>query len=358
MTHQTINIFRKIAHWILVALSMGLSINLFIQFSDNPWIQPLFGLMGLSTEIIKLYVLIEAKSDFLSRIRVRLISATAKFSVYLALAAVSAVASLGFTLLSLEQQSFAQATDVDNIERRSIRSEIEEVEEQIRTNMNRYEELPSDWVTVSQQYMDRVEDLRERRDTLIQRLREFETEESGGATEDMFVLLGEMVGLDGRSTMFNMMLFLVVLLELTIALTAGNVDRKKKEEPESVPQGEEPRQSESTEDPQVNTEAQIENLVHQAIPSEDALERFISYIDCLFDEGDGARLASDRKVSEKSGISLEECSTFRQILQTTTYKGRPMISSMPGMTRPGFKKSAMKKVMWFKINTGVVTINS
>lgn len=319
MKEKTVYRFRLVSHIILVGLSMGLSINLFVQFSNVWYIMVLFGLLGLALEMIKLYSLILAKSEFAEKTRSHIMAGILRLSLYIALAGISAVASLGFTLLSLEQQSFAVQTDVDNIQRQNIRSELEEIDDQIDTNMNRYEELPADWVTVSEQYMNRVESLREQREELTDRLREFESQESSGATQDMFVLLGEMVDLDGQSMMFNMMLFLVVILEISIALTTGTMKKDVKLNP---------------------------------TPQEKS--RLLEYIDALT-EGvvEGKRLNSDSVIAEKTGMSFEEAKTYKNKLLNMTYKGKSLLESGKGATKSNFSNANLKKIasVYYDLNS-------
>lgn len=317
MREKTVRIFKLVSHFILVGLSMGLSINLFIQFSDATLIKVLFALMATSLELIKLYLLILSKYNFSDIVRKRF-KAIIEFTIYFSLAAISAVASLGFTLVSIQEQSF-QATS-QNYEQEfqvtSIEREIDSIDQQIDSKLRQQSELPFDYITASERLTDQIEDLRTQRKELVTELDQIlqqrdTTRET--VSQDMFTLLGEIVNLNGRDTMFYMMIFLVILLEISIALTSG--DLKK--------------------------EVQLTQNKDQ----------IVKYIEGLFDTNTN-RLNSDDKVSRATGISLSECHRYKKILSNITWKGSSLITSGRGGTFATFSKENTIKIVMFHIHSG------
>lgn len=316
MRERTVSYLRVSSHIILVSLSIGLSVNLFVRFSEELYIQGLFALMALAMEMMKLFMLILAKADFMDESRKKTLAAISRIGVYLALAGISGIASLGFTLVSIQDQNIASQTDISSIERESIQTEIERLDDQIDTNIQRYEDLPSDWITHSEEYLNRVESLRSQREERMEELRELQnTTDDISSTQDMFVLLGSILDLDGESTMFYMMLLLVILLEISIALTTGTLKRD-----------------------------------HPVLEKE-SNANFLTYIDALL-EGceEWGRLNSDSVVSKNTDIPLEECKAYKDKLKSITYKGVPLLSSSKGATKPNFSKENLKKIATFHFN--------
>jgi len=316
MRERTVSYLRVFSHVILVSLSIGLSVNLFIRFSEELYIQGLFALMALAMEMMKLFMLILAKADFMDESKKKTLAAISRIGVYLALAGISAIASLGFTLVSIQDQNIAAETSISSVERDSIRNEIDRIDDQIDTNMQRYEELPADWVTVSEQYMNRVDSLRSQREEKIEELRELQNNtEDVSSTQDMFILLGSVIDLDGESTMFYMMLLLVILLEISIALTTGTLKRE-----------------------------------HPVLEKE-SNANFLTYIDALL-EGceEWGRLNSDSVVSKNTNIPIEECKAYKDKLKSITYKGVLLLSSSKGATKLNFSKENLKKIATFHFN--------
>lgn len=317
MKERTVRIFKLVAHFILVGLSIGLSVNLFIQFSDDTIIKLLFALMAVALETIKIYLLILAKYNFSDIVRKRVKAAT-EFTIYFGLAAISAVASLGFTLVSIQEQSFSATSQnyEEQLQVTAIEREIDAIDQQIDTKLRQQSELPFDYITASDRFTDQINELRDQRQELVadlnQLLQERETTREM-VSEDMFTLLGDIVNLDGRDTMFYMMIFLVILLEISIALTTGDLRK----------------------------EVQLTQNKDQ----------IVKYIEGLFDTNTN-RLNSDDKVSKATGISLSECHRYKKILSSITWKGTSLITSGRGGTFASFTKENTIKIVMFHIHSG------
>lgn len=324
MKERTVNYVKHVAHIILVILSMMLSINLFIQFSDKPFIQILFGMLGFSLEAIKLYLLLEAKYHITLRGWKNDAISSIQFVVYFGLAFISIVASLGFTLVSIEEQTlqFEERREISNFEIEAIQDEIEANRRQIEIVQENATALEFSAVERNEIANEQVRSLQDRNRELIAELSDLRAEREGQAVEerltsnDMFILLGETVNLNGKDTMFYMMLVLVVLLEIAIAITSGKIEREIKLKKSNT--------------------------------------GIMEYIDALFGE-DGKRLVPDGRISKKLNITIEEASMYRDTLKTITYKGKPMINVRRGGTVANFGKENMKKIVQFHIDSGKIS---
>lgn len=323
MKEKTMTSIRLTAFIILAILSGLLSINLFVQFSDIIIIQAMFALLAGALEMIKLYLLISAKDYFRRKGWKNEISAVLQFSVYSGLAIISIVASVGFTLVSIEEQSlqFEARQEVSQFRVGSYQSEIEDNRQQIRIIQANASDLAFDAVERNQLANAQVRELQERNRELVNQIEDLrsqyvqEENERQLTSGQMFVLLGETIGLDGRTTMFYMMLMLVILLEISIAITAGNIK-------------------------------------HNLVLKEDRYN-LMAYIDALMDIGEGKiRLNSNKVVSQRTGLPLEECERYKKLLQETTYNGKPMVVTVQGASRAGYPKDKVKRILEFKLNLG------
>lgn len=325
MTEKTIYHTRQISHTILVSLSMLLSINMFIQFSDHWFIKILFGSMASALELIKIYILVLAKDHF-SKARIKdYITSFIQFDVYLGLTIISIIASLGFTLVSIEEQSlrFTTRQEVSDFRINSLIDELESNKDQIKIIQQNATGLEYSAVERNENANKQILEIQEKNRELITEIEDLQikkTEKNNIETRltssDMFVLLGKTVNLEGHQAMFYMMLILVVLLEIAIAITTGTITKDKIEK----------------------SEITIKNSIS-----------ILEYIDLMFNEN--GTILSDKQIAEKSNISLEEAKAFRLKLRNTTYKGKPLITVKGRKVINNFKKENILKIVKFYLDT-------
>lgn len=323
MTENTIKIVKKVSHVILVCLSMLLSVNLFFQFSDTLIIQILFGLMAISLELIKLYLLIEAKYHFKMEETKNKVLAGIEFIIYSGLAFISIVASLGFTTVSIEEQSlrFETKKEVSNFEIDQLINELEINNKQISIIQQNASELEFSAVERNEQANSQVETIQNKNREIVQKIDQLRALKETDIKDEvqftgaqMFILLGQFINKSGQDTMFAMMVILVILLEIAIAITSASIEQK---------------------------------LKLSLAPDMDIFK----YIEALFDT-ETKRLANDLKISKMLSISQEKCLEYRQILSKITYKGRPLIEMKRGGTMTQFSKDSVIKIVKFNINSG------
>lgn len=460
MTEKRILTTKKVSHWILFVLCMLLSINLFVQFSNQLWQQILFALLAFAFELMKLYVLILAKdkfSQFVDHIKKKLkdkislvLMGFSQFVIYLGFALISILASIGFTLTNIQEQTFIASTDNEKIvtieiEMKQLDRKIELIEKQIETKTEQMTSIESSRGTqssgftgqidalmqeqnqlfrrrkelinkrstlqnektiaiekieiketedqtkeerkelreqriqeVSQKYdqdltvvnsqiqeidkaiyqveaqikdknsqmgnldssfdqMDtlafQIDDLTQEQIDLLGRRGELVKEKQEAAKDikteasDIFSLLGSKVGLSGEDTMLYMLLVLVFLLEVSIALTSDKLERIKPIKDLQVKGDINFKEVESKiQDP-------AKPLVHKKV-------KIWDYIEELYNTTDGY-LKSDEEISEKLGVSLSSCRTYRKALSSMKWKGRVLISN----NKANFNKEILKKII-------------
>lgn len=221
MNVKSVNIFKGIAHVIFILTSIALTVMLFEQLSVNFIGKVVFVSIGIGLELVKVYLFLFVKFHFKHK-RVGFLIGSLYLFVYLSLAGISAVASLGFALNEIGAQSFQAG--VSNIDSDSILRDIEFIEREIETKVRQQSELPHDWVTASERFSTQIRELRQERAELIDKL---QSREQGRelVSSDTFTLIGELSWIDrsGEDVLFFILMFLVVMLEVVIALTSGNI---------------------------------------------------------------------------------------------------------------------------------------
>jgi hypothetical protein len=226
-------------------------------------------------------------------------------------------------MVSIEEQTlrFETKQEVSDFRINSLIDELESNKEQIKIIQQNATALEFSAVERNAEANRQILEIQEKNRVIIdevESLREAQTSSSITETQmtssEMFVLLGSTIDLDGRSTMFYMMLILAVLLEIAITITTGNIT--KDEEEKSI----------------------IKNSIG-----------IFEYIDLMFSE---EKLLSNIAIAKKANISLDESKAFREKLRKITYKGKPLITVKGRQTIPNFKKDNMKKIIQFYLDSG------
>jgi hypothetical protein len=320
--------FSKVtAHLILVILSIFLSVNLFIQFSNRLFVQILFGSMAVALEAIKVYLLILSKTEWM--VEGKRLFVVPKFIVYVGLAGISLLASVGFTLVSIEEQSQESVVGSQYVDRR-----IDLLEAEYQSNMAQIEIIQSNAKDLDYAAVERSEIASEQVRVLQSANRDIMDEIQGFYEEkyreetidissnDMFTLLGETIDIDGIDMRFYLMLFFVLFLEVSIAITAETVKP----------------------DDEAN-EALVDNSDEISTKRVD-IESLYGYIEEYIDGFEEGRM--DEDVSKETGIPVEECIRYREKLQSIHYKGRPMIDEKG---RLSYRKENVKKIVQFHFDS-------
>jgi len=220
---KSLEILRRISHNTLVLVSIIMTVTLFYQISSDTIGRWVYVAFGVGLEFLKLYLLVDSKKKIIYK---KIVSGGAIFFVYILLALLSAVASLGYAVNSLENQSFFSV--YSNISQDTILSDIQSIDTEIANKIRMQSELPGTWITASQRLGEDIEALRARRIELIGLL-ELE-DDRVLETRDTFTLIGEVFSIDGRMVLLWILTFLILVLELAIMITSEYNGGKKEED--------------------------------------------------------------------------------------------------------------------------------
>ena len=317
MKEKTFFALRKISHIILFIVSLSFTLFLFIEFGEKLHQKILWGLLGFALEIIKLYLFMLAKSGFKEKDWHIKIGALLQFIVYLGIMFTSMIATIGFAMTTIEGQSFSAQVKQNTFEINSIEVERDEITKEITILQQQQASLPEGWITASQRLSDSILSLREQREELNNKIRDLRKERLNEQiidTSNVFVLIGSIINLDGKSTLYYLMLIMVITLEVCLVITCGDIEKKI-------------------------------SKIHVYSGN-----KIFEYIEALFDV-DGKRLKTDFDISNILNIPIEECINFRKTLSGITYKGVPMISQRRGGTKANFTKENIIKIVKFHFNT-------
>ena len=232
MKQKSVNIFKGIAHVIFILTSIALTVMLFEQLSVNFIGKIVFISIGIGLELVKVYLFLYVKYHFKHK-NVGFIIGSLYLFVYLSLAGISAVASLGFALNEIEEQSFQ--AEVSNIDSDTILRDLSFIDREIETKVRQQSELPHNWVTASERFSSQIKELRDERQRLILQLQERDKGREL-VSSDTFSLIGGLAWINrsGEDVLFFILMFLVIMLEVVIALTSGNIYDKMQEKKISI----------------------------------------------------------------------------------------------------------------------------
>lgn len=307
MKEVTIHTAKIIANIILFVISMVFTVVLFVQFGSRLYEQILWGSLGVAMEFTKIYLFLVCKKHFKEKKRILMIGS---FVIYFGLAVISAISSLGFAMNTISGQSFTAV--IANTEKDSIIRDIKILDREIESKTKQMENLPADYITASKRLSEQVQESRVKKEELIVKLQGYEKKQIEVVTEDTFTMLGNFVDISGKQTLLFLLLVMTVLLEISLVITSGDIEIKLSLKENRA-------------------------VIH-------------AYIDALFDS-DGKRLLTDRKISEKINMPIDECQRFKKILCTAVYKGKPMISTGRGGSKANYSKESIKKIIDFKFDT-------
>ena len=211
-------IIKGTSHAILFGLSAILSINMFAQFSTKIIVKILFGLFALALECIKLYMYLLSKVDikntkngFKTKLKdINFWKFLGKFSIYFGLAVISVMASVGFVLVTINQQSFVSTER--NLDKNMLIEDLERNNDQLDMLMKDMESLPSNYVYTYEKRLREIDKLKKERDEIKLKLSELNKKQEGKEirSDNIFDLLAVPLRMKGKNLMFYMMLLLTI----------------------------------------------------------------------------------------------------------------------------------------------------
>ena len=333
---------KVIAHVALLTISTLLSINLFLSFSDNSFYQVVWVCLAVTLELTKVYLFMLGKANLKFTNKVK---GAIQVLVYIGLAFVSLIASAGFSMLSINEQSFNSVVANESSDITLIDTELEQLRETILdlksdkdVAREKKANIRADWSTAVQ---DKIIDeatlkIEENNNRINELLKEKQYETTRGNTQvvnssDVFSLLGSGI-LTGDQVMLYLMILLAVLLEVCTALTTGDYNFNENEE-----------HKETTIYNNTNTVAKEDASIIEEVSTieEPTLplpkvketlnkEAFVSYIKALFSEGKD-KLVNDIAIAEMTGMKLNHCKSYRRRLQEMEYNGSPLVVGKRGV---------------------------
>ena len=245
MTEKTLGSIKEVSHVILIGVSLFFTCSLFIQYTNNFFGKIVWGLFGAGLEVIKIYILLELK-----RLKVYSQSGLkrlATVSLYLAIAFTSGVATLGYSLNSLQTVRFqAQVAQEKKIEDSKdytedrYKKKIASLEREIEINLDQKSKIDYNIAERSKLFDAQIASLNDEIDTTTKELEQYRKEKKEAVEKeskeeelqveevnvsDTFTLIGNLPWIDrsGDEVLFFLMLIAVIVLEVALVLTAGEL---------------------------------------------------------------------------------------------------------------------------------------
>jgi hypothetical protein len=317
---------KEIAHIVLFVVSTVFSFNLFWQLSNVIFWQLVWGVLAIVFEYMKVQAFMYSKYYF-KNLKIKnilsIIPLILVFSVYLLMAVISGTATWGFAKISIEQQSLTSvdrnlSKDISNSRITMIDKELEFLDDVIRATVEEKKKMNSyagSYQTGQSMMTKDFLELSNRRNDLLKErsqiaLKISDTKEVVDVdANDIFRLIGETphVNLGAEAVKFLMFLAIVLLLEIVLCLTSGEISNKS------------------------DVDSMRQN-------------NLIKYVNALFDT-DANRLNSDKKIVEKTGVSLGDCKKYRKFLTSKEFGGTPLITYGRGYSKSDFTKSEIISII-------------
>jgi len=222
-----LSIIKVISFIVLSAISISLSVYLFLQFSTHPVERILFGALAVAFEGSKLYALVDGHKEWVEK---KFIPALTKLTMYVMLAALSVIASYGFSLGALQRAELDPGASRAVHQAEAIERQIDEIDGQISNFQRQQADLPEGWVTAAQRLQESIDQLVERRTSLYDDLYEIE-EPDFDLASNAFILIGRSIGMEGEMVMFILLIVLAFAIELCIVFTSPSVDHPDRAPP-------------------------------------------------------------------------------------------------------------------------------
>ena len=320
---------RYSANGIFFFVSGLISVNMFIQFNENPWIKIVLGLLGVGLELARYYAFINGKANWIllgKRVQMlwftvneKRVNAVVWFIIYSGLATVVIIASYGFSATALESQS--KATEAYITQKDSIISDYSELSDRIVGLVNQEKQLTNyNWKY--QELEDKLTALKKQRDALKNSLTNF-SETKINVQKTMFESIGKGTSKTPEAVKFFLLVLIAILLEVSLMATSLDIDLSDEKKEEK---------------PQHNSELK------------DWLKKnkvtMFSYIDGMMDIKYGLkRLNGNKYIQDNKGVSEPDCVMCKSIIQKIKVGDKFLITTVQGSSEANFTKEEMKKAI-------------
>jgi hypothetical protein len=237
-----VKLIKYSAFALLTVVSMYLSINMFISLGADIPGKVILALVALGLESTKVFSLlrVEYVMHLAHKTRREFIGALApSLAVYLLLAALSIVASIGFTQVTVDRQVetsravFISASEDFSFEIKSREQTLSAVDSQLAALTNQMQNLGTsnpDYVSSNLRISSAINELQAARTVVISEIEALRRQQRTANTDallstqqnvyGMFLLMGNAIGLDEKQVMLYLLLLVSVLIEVSMVYTS------------------------------------------------------------------------------------------------------------------------------------------
>lgn len=247
---------------LLTLVSAYLSVNMLVSLGADLAGKIVLGFVSIALESTKVFALLRIEYSMFQRSKNKLLRRPwNSILIYAALASLSIIASLGFTLVTVDRQVevsrvvFTSVSEDYSFDIEQLQSSLSLVDSQIVALQAQLGGINPDYATGSVRISTEATKLSDKRAALvaeISRLKKAQRESiTAAATSSgeqnvygMFVLMGNIVGVGEKSIMTFLLLLISVLLEVGMIYTSPTITIPGKEIHEMVHEAEAPKKRE------------------------------------------------------------------------------------------------------------------
>lgn len=359
-----IKLIENLSHFALFGVGVFLSINLFEYFGNDPVSKAVMIIVVTVIEYTKLKDLYNYKKYKALGEKVK---AFKSWLQYIIKAILSVIASIGFALvlLSAQETTFSKTIDTTDYQLTVLLKNVSTYENEVNSYAQSIASIDAQldnlteetgWGSVSDKLGKQKErdqqlknesqaKLDKANNDLIAYNKQLKADsdnvvEKNTNANDMFVELAKFFEylpfVESVSPLFvKTFIFLVfmIMLEVSIASTAPEYEIKEEDlgiEIENNPAEDLTKQEKA--------EQKIKNaLLTPKKVDKTTKEKFKTYAENMY-KPDLKRLHSVKKVSELTGMSIEDCRMIRETLENLIYQSRPLVISGQGFSKSTYKK--------------------
>jgi hypothetical protein len=210
---SVMSVIKTISFVILVTISFSVTMYLFIQFSDKIIEKVFFGCLAFAVEGSKIFALVSGMSMFTLK---KYGSFAVRITIYGFLAILSILASYGFTLSSIQgTQDIVATSEYTNT---ALKDRIAEIDKQAAILEKRQADMPSDFVTASNQITKQLNQLASERADLVRQI--VATPVKKEVAKSVFQLIAESLGMTSKRFEFLLLILLSIMVETCVVFTS------------------------------------------------------------------------------------------------------------------------------------------
>jgi len=234
------------AFLLLTLVSAYLSINMFVNLGADMTGKVVLGIVALALESTKVFALLRIEYAMLQRSKNKTLRRPwSSIAIYLALALLSVIASLGFTLVTVDKQVessravFSSVADDYSFDIEQLQASLVLIDAQAKVLQDQISRINPDFASGSVRLSTEAQELADRRSAVVASMSALKKQQREAVVAvakseeqnvyGMFVLMGNMLGVPDKLVMTSLLFLISLLLEIGMLYTSPTIEVAEEE---------------------------------------------------------------------------------------------------------------------------------